>query len=44
MENNQVRLFTISTCFHCKALKKLLDDNEISYESTDVDLMSEEDS
>jgi glutaredoxin len=43
MEKNQVRLFTISTCIHCKTLKKLLDDNAISYEFTDVDLMTPED-
>lgn len=37
-----VRLFTISTCAHCRALKKILDDHAIPYESTDVDLMPKE--
>ena len=34
-----VRLFTISTCFHCRTLKKMLEDHEIKFEFTDVDLM-----
>ena len=42
MYNEKVKLFTISTCFHCKTLKKLLEDNKIAFEFTDVDLMPEE--
>lgn len=42
MDDKQIRLFTISTCIHCRGLKKLLDDNSIPYEFTDVDLMTPE--
>jgi len=39
----QVKLFAISTCAWCKKTKRLLDDNEISYEATDVDMLSGDD-
>ncbi|NVL92426.1 MAG: glutaredoxin family protein [Desulfobacterales bacterium] len=34
-----VRIYTLSTCSHCKATKKLLDDCRVQYEFTDVDLL-----
>ncbi|NWF74978.1 MAG: glutaredoxin family protein [Nitrospirae bacterium] len=34
-----VRIYTLSTCGHCKATKKLLDRLEIKYEFIDVDLL-----
>jgi glutaredoxin-like protein NrdH len=34
-----VKMFALSTCSHCKATKKLLDDCEVRYEFTDVDLL-----
>ena len=37
-----VKLFTLSTCSHCKAIKKLLDDCRVKYEFTDVDLLDGE--
>ncbi len=37
-----VKLFTVSTCSHCKATKKLLDDCGVKYEFNDVDLLDEE--
>ncbi len=37
-----VKLFTLSTCSHCKATKKLLDDWGVKYEFTDVDLLDGE--
>jgi glutaredoxin-like protein NrdH len=37
--NNNVRLFTLSTCSHCKATKKFLNDCHVGYEFTDVDLL-----
>ena len=37
-----VKLFTLSTCSHCKATKKLLDDCGVKYEFTDVDLLDGE--
>jgi glutaredoxin len=37
-----VKIFTLSTCSHCKATKKLLDECRVKYEFTDVDLLEEE--
>lgn len=39
MGSQTVSLFTISTCYHCKTLKKMLEDHKIDFEFTDVDLM-----
>ena len=38
----QVKIYSLSTCSHCKATKKLLSQCEIKYEFTDVDLLSGE--
>ncbi|MBN2033222.1 MAG: glutaredoxin family protein [Deltaproteobacteria bacterium] len=35
----QVKIYTLSTCGHCKATKKLLDECSVQYEFTDVDLL-----
>jgi glutaredoxin-like protein NrdH len=35
----RVKLYTLSTCSHCKAVKKLLTDLGIPYEYTDIDLV-----
>ena len=37
---SEVKIFSLSTCSHCKAAKKLLDDCTVTYEATDVDLLS----
>ena len=37
-----VKMYTLSTCSHCKAAKKFLDDCIVKYEFTDVDLLSSE--
>ena len=37
-----VKLYTLSTCSHCKATKKLLNDCKVQYEFTDVDLLQGE--
>lgn len=37
-----VKIFTLSTCSHCKATKKLLDECRVKYEFTDVDLLDGE--
>jgi len=37
-----VKIYTLSTCSHCKATKKLLDDCAVKYEFTDVDMLSGE--
>ncbi len=34
-----VKMYTLSTCSHCKAAKKLLDNCRVRYEFTDVDLL-----
>lgn len=35
----KVKMYTLSTCSHCKATKKFLNDNEVDYEYVDVDLL-----
>jgi len=37
-----VKMYTLSTCSHCKAAKKFLDDCTVKYEFTDVDILSGE--
>jgi len=34
-----VKVYTLSTCTHCKSTKKLLGDCEVQYEFVDVDLL-----
>jgi glutaredoxin len=38
----QVKMYTLSTCGHCKATKKLLDECQVQYEFDDVDLLQGE--
>lgn len=38
----QVKMYTLSTCSHCRAVKKFLSDCSVKYEFTDVDLLSGE--
>lgn len=35
-----VKMYTLSTCGHCKAAKQFMGDHAISHEFTDVDLLS----
>lgn len=35
----KVKMYTLSTCSHCKATKKFMNDNEVDYEYVDVDLL-----
>jgi glutaredoxin-like protein NrdH len=37
-----VKIYTLSTCSHCKATKTLLNDCAVEYEFTDVDLLQGE--
>jgi glutaredoxin-like protein NrdH len=37
---HKVKMFTLSTCSHCKAAKKFMSDNRIDHEFTDVDLLA----
>lgn len=39
MTEKPVKLYTLSTCSHCKSTKKLLADCTIKYEVFDVDLL-----
>jgi glutaredoxin-like protein NrdH len=34
-----VKMYTLSTCSHCKATKKFLNDCKVKYDFTDVDLL-----
>ena len=36
------KLYTLSTCSHCRATKKYLDECHVEYEFTDVDLLEGE--
>ena len=38
----QCKLYSLSTCSHCKACKRFLGDCGIEYEFTDVDLLPED--
>jgi len=35
----KVKMFTLSTCSHCKAAKKFMNDYGITYDCIDVDLL-----
>jgi glutaredoxin len=38
-EENSIKLYSLSTCSHCKSTKKLLADCTVQYEFVDVDLL-----
>jgi glutaredoxin len=40
--NQPIKLYTISTCGHCKDTKRFLDDCNAQYEFTDLDLLNKE--
>ena len=42
MELPPVKIYTLSTCSHCKATKKFLGKCGVQYEFTDVDLLEGE--
>ncbi len=35
-----VKLYALSTCVHCKAVKKFLNDHNVEYDFLDVDLLN----
>ena len=37
-----VKLYSLSTCSHCKATKRLLNECAVQYDFTDVDLLDME--
>ncbi len=39
MADQDVKIYTLSTCGHCKMTKKLLSECNIEYEFVDVDLL-----
>lgn len=41
-DHENVKIYTLSTCSHCKATKKFLEDCKIQYEFTDVDILKGE--
>lgn len=42
MSDVPVKLFSLSTCSHCKSTKKLLSDCTVHYDFVDVDLLEGE--
>jgi len=40
MNEARVKMYTLSTCSHCKAAKRLMHDLGVKFEYTDVDLLS----
>ena len=40
VQHKAVTMYTLSTCSHCRAAKKLLSDLGVEYEYTDIDLLS----
>lgn len=40
MSTPSVQVYSLSTCSHCKAAKKLLSDCTIKYEFVDVDMLT----
>jgi glutaredoxin len=40
--NKPVMIYTLSTCSHCRAAKRFLDDCQVNYEFEDVDLLQGE--
>jgi glutaredoxin len=39
MPDNYIKLYSLSTCGHCKSTKKLLSECVVTYEAIDVDLL-----
>ncbi|MEW6669937.1 MAG: glutaredoxin family protein [Thermodesulfobacteriota bacterium] len=42
MEEKSVKIYTLSTCSHCKATKSFLNECAVRYDFTDVDLLDGE--
>ena len=40
--SNSIRIFSLSTCSHCKAAKKFLNDHNVTFDFTDIDLLEGE--
>ncbi len=42
MSDNMIKVYSLSTCSHCKSTKKLLADCTVLYDFVDVDLLEGE--
>lgn len=42
MNSNPIKLYSLSTCSHCKSTKKLLAECTVKYDFIDVDLLDAE--
>ncbi len=42
MSENNIKIYSLSTCSHCKSTKKLLSECAIKYDFVDVDLLEGE--
>ena len=42
MDKKTVRIYSLSTCVHCAALKRMLKQHDIPFDFTDIDLMAKE--
>ncbi len=42
MTRPDIQLYALSTCSHCKATKNLLNENQVSYDLVEVDLLEGE--
>ena len=42
MSEKPIKLYSLSTCSHCKSIKKLLSDCTVLYEFVDVDILEGE--
>jgi len=42
MSDNPIKVYSLSTCSHCRSVKKLMDDCTVKYEFVDVDLLEGE--
>lgn len=39
MTDKEIKVFSLSTCSHCKSVKKLLSECTVKYEFVDVDML-----
>lgn len=39
MAGSEVKIYSLSTCGHCKATKRLLNECEVAYDFVDVDIL-----
>lgn len=42
MQSKKVRIYSLSTCAHCRATKRFFDQCTVKYDFTDVDLLDTE--